>query len=295
MRRLYRGDMSGTASALILGRGSVRALLIPGGPGLPAATMASYGDVLGEQVTCLLIDPPGTGATTLDWTHDNLSPFHPHSVAAFYASQIEACGYRPDVILGASFGALVSIYLAGYWPQLVLRAVLVSPVMIGLDLDPSTESAREALLARHQDQEWYGLARNIFDGWTELALAADSAADINLMNRIISPLYLSDGASPDVRQRLDAMTRTFDFNLGAMQEWERGLSQKIDATEPAAQIACPTLIISGEHDWLAGPHATRTMQKVIPNSRLTVLEDCGHFVDLEAGQACADALRDFLQ
>ena len=60
-----------------------------------------------------------------------------------------------------------------------------------------------------------------------------------------------------------------------------------------AEIHCPTLVLVGEHDTKFRALGDRLVA-AIPDSRLTIIADSGHSVHLEAPQATAAALSEFL-
>lgn len=266
-------------SAYIVGDGPLCGLLIPGGPGLSAKTMEADARLFSGTTASLLVDPPGTGGTP---DPDSGEGFHPAAVADFYAEICDRLKWQPDFVIGVSFGGLVASYLASSRPDLVPRLVLVSAVMVGVESDAWAEAEAERLLERHSSRSWYPCAREVFDNWTETALAAKTSEEINRMNRIIAPLYCSDPDSEGIRDKLDAMLATVDFNLEATKVWESGLYQKVDSRPSARGISCPTLIVTGQHDWLAGPHAAEGISELIAGSELVVLDDCGHYPVVEA-------------
>ena len=60
-----------------------------------------------------------------------------------------------------------------------------------------------------------------------------------------------------------------------------------------ARIACPTLIVRGDHDPIPAASAER-LQQGIAGSRLIVFPDCGHFAHIEAEGPYFAAIREFL-
>lgn len=53
-----------------------------------------------------------------------------------------------------------------------------------------------------------------------------------------------------------------------------------------AGLRVPTLVIAGEHDFMAG--AAERIAGAMPRAELVMVKDCGHFAFLE----CADEVRD---
>ncbi|HJU09381.1 MAG TPA: alpha/beta hydrolase [Candidatus Binataceae bacterium] len=67
-----------------------------------------------------------------------------------------------------------------------------------------------------------------------------------------------------------------------------------DAYERLAQIACPTLVITGKDDALVAWQNSQLIADRIPGSRLVVLEPAGHCFWLEQPQQSYDAFLNFL-
>ena len=56
----------------------------------------------------------------------------------------------------------------------------------------------------------------------------------------------------------------------------------------------PTLVVWGKHDRIVPLNCGEQYVKRLPNARLTVLDECGHFVELEKAEELAGAVCDFL-
>ena len=59
-------------------------------------------------------------------------------------------------------------------------------------------------------------------------------------------------------------------------------------------LSIPTLVISGDHDFIPGEIAAH-IARAIPNARLVTLKDCGHFAYLECPGEVRNALDDFFR
>ena len=57
--------------------------------------------------------------------------------------------------------------------------------------------------------------------------------------------------------------------------------QRLDVTERLERIACPTLVMVGDHDALKPPRYSRLIADRIPDSRLLEIPGSGHAVILE--------------
>lgn len=63
------------------------------------------------------------------------------------------------------------------------------------------------------------------------------------------------------------------------------------AEEKIRQITTPVTIVYGAEDPYLTPGTAREFDDLFPNSTLTLIENAGHFVQIDAPQAVADALR----
>ena len=60
------------------------------------------------------------------------------------------------------------------------------------------------------------------------------------------------------------------------------------------EIRCPTLIIVGEHDGRTPVPMSEDLNKMIPNSLLKIIPNCGHFYSYEQPQIVSDTIVTFL-
>ncbi len=73
----------------------------------------------------------------------------------------------------------------------------------------------------------------------------------------------------------------------------RGIAQ--DITAQARHINVPVAVLAGEHDKVEPPAVLREcLLPHIPHATLTTVPGAGHLLPLEAPEAIADALADFL-
>ena len=102
--------------------------------------------------------------------------------------------------------------------------------------------------------------------WTERLLAATDAAEMEHMMATVLPFYLAEPDKPEVAARLDEMSRVTKANLAAGQAWEGGLYQSVNLRLLLGRIACPTLIMAGELDFICGPAQAQPIASAITGS-----------------------------
>ena len=73
------------------------------------------------------------------------------------------------------------------------------------------------------------------------------------------------------------------------------MAERPDSVPLLAQIACPTLVITGELDGPTPPADGRLIAEQIPGARLNIIPQAGHLSNLEQPEAFNRALLDFLE
>ena len=282
------------ASYEVIGRGRP-ALMFPGGPGFAAAYMRGDAMLFADRLQSFLIDPHGSGAST---PPKHPADYSPEGHARFYDEVRQALRLESPVVFGHSFGATTALTYAALYPGHVERCVAVAAFGIGTEVDASgggeASAEMEANLARHADSPWYAEARPVMDGWTERILATDDPAEMERMMSTVLPFYMAHPDRPDVAAELAEFRRHLKADLAAGKAWEGGLYQGIDLRPLLGRIACPTLVVAGELDFISGAAQARPIASAIRQARLVVIPDCGHSPVIEARAAYRAAVLDFL-
>jgi pimeloyl-ACP methyl ester carboxylesterase len=109
------------------------------------------------------------------------------------------------------------------------------------------------------------------------------------VQRMVHPDRLSDARLLD--SILDMIGRKTPDIFAAQI---KALLSRPDATAVLAQIRCPALVLCGRQDsWSVLGHHEQ-MAAMIPNSRLVVIENCGHMSTMERPAEVTTALREWL-
>lgn len=141
---------------------------------------------------------------------------------------------------------------------------------------------------RHPDRpEAAGIPRAYREG-----LAAPDDEALTAMVRQILPAYFADywAHERELAPVRDGMRAWVDSLPGR----SGGEPDRFDVRDALGSIAVPTLVITGEHDFLCGPAWSTVLHEGIPGSRLTILADGGHLAHLEQPEAFTRAVSDFL-
>ena len=146
----------------------------------------------------------------------------------------------------------------------------------------------QVALESRSGEPWYADAREALE--TEAAATFGDGAELMELCRRMMPLYYARYG-----EREQAHVASLDgdtVNPGATRQWEADLWATFDLRPKLARITAPTLVITGEHDFIAGPAAQ--VFDALPDGRRVVIEDCGHMTFVEAPARFREAVLTFL-
>jgi pimeloyl-ACP methyl ester carboxylesterase len=182
-----------------------------------------------------------------------------------YDETIRALGLEGSPVIGQSFGGMVALELAAHFPTLFGRVVVLDPIGLWLDAHPVANwvaTAPEELPSLLFHEPEGGIARAMF------ALPADPEAAI----AAIVGMTWSTGC-----------TSKFVWPVP-----DKGLAKRLH------RIVAPTLVIWGKQDALISSEYAPEFGKLIPESRVEIVDQCGHIPQLEQPEQTMSLVNDFL-
>ncbi|HEY0698800.1 MAG TPA: alpha/beta hydrolase [Micromonospora sp.] len=244
--------------------------------------------LLAHRLDGQAVDLPGFGRS---------APGRGYSLPAFadrVIRHIEHADRGPVHLFGNSLGGAISVRVAGLRPDLVRSLTLISPAMPFLDPRRSLQSRRLPLLALPGAERLAArrLARMVPEEMARQVLEA-CVADVS---RICE--QRRQEAVEEIRARYTA-----DHYAQAYLRTLRGLvAGFLRAYLPgsgslwriARLVDVPTLIVGGERDRLVDPRVSAQVARLIPDSRLLMLDDVGHVAQVEVPRTVARAVVAFL-
>lgn len=171
-------------------------------------------------------------------------------------------------VAGHSMGARVAMEMARLAPDRIERLALLDT-----GIHPLAEGEmpkREAVLALAELQGMEALANR----WIPGMVWEPNQADAALMEGLRAMVLRRDAALH--RRQITA------------------LINRPNAAADLPSIACPTLLVVGEHDLWSPVSQHQDMLELLRNARLEIIKDAGHFAPLERPQAVTPLLRAFL-
>ncbi|MGV9613690.1 alpha/beta fold hydrolase [Nocardia xishanensis] len=267
----------------VYGRGPV-CIAHPGGPGILWEYLRM--PALEEHLTMVYVEAIGTGAS-------GRLPSHPHGYTRERYSRalqriVEHLGVPEVYLLGHSHGAFVTAYHALHRPTGLAGIILYEGAPV-TGPEHALEAARrlEQFAAAHADRPELGEIFAAFGVMQDISSDEQTLA----VARGVLPSYFADYWGDE--QRWAAVRNSIQANYISGLDADRS-PDLIDDRADLPGMSVPVVVIVGRHDVICGPRWAEELHRLIPDSRLRVLENSGHLGHLEEPQLFAAAVREFV-
>jgi pimeloyl-ACP methyl ester carboxylesterase len=224
----------------------------------------------------IALDLPGFGRSPMPTERITISNY-----ARTLDSLLDILGIDSATLVGNSMGGFVSAELAINFPQRVERLVLVSAAGLSTYAHPGVTRALPTLkLIEH--------ALAAYAGWIA-AKSETVALRPGLRNATLGLVT----AHPS---RLPAALVAEQIRGAGKPGFVQALQANIDYdfSDRLGEIACPTLIVWGDHDRVITVRDAERFAELIPGSRKVVFADTGHMAMLERPAAFNALLAELL-
>lgn len=238
-------------------------LVMHGGLGLDHTYFRPWLDPLGERAALVLYDHRGNGRSSRPSSLDDVD----HGTWAEDADALRAAlGHERVVVLGHSYGSFLALEYAVRHPERVAGLVLVGSAP-KFDY-PATAMANAAKRATPEQ-----LAA-LQGGLT--GPVADDEGFARVWRAIVPIYYHRPDA--EVLRRQDAETRysAAAFNAGMFR-----CLPSYDVLPHLGQLRVPALVVTGRHDWITPVEQGERLARAMPDARLVVFEESGHYPFVE--------------
>jgi 3-oxoadipate enol-lactonase len=243
-------------------RGTGPAIVFAHGIGGNRSNWADQLEAFAANHQVVAVDLRGYGSS--EWQGERVAL---EDFAADISAVMDELGIQKAHMVGLSMGGLVVQAFYARWPDRVLSLVLAAcrgahaPVADGEDfakrrLEPLRRGGSEAL------------------------------ADMLL------PTLVGPAITPEMLKRLrQSLTSLVPANYMKVIDMRIALKPFLDMS----RITVPTLVLGGSHDKLAPPEQMRDIHLAIPQAGLSIIENSGHFLNIEKPQEFNRLLAEFFQ
>jgi len=182
------------------------------------------------------------------------APLPMSQFAADVHALLEELGTGPVVLAGHSMGGYVALAFARQFPESVRGLVLVGTKA---GADSAEAAAARRATAEKVKADGVGV---VIDAMAPKMLAASN----------------QDAVMTEEVRRFMASAKPVGV-IGALL----GMAERPDSTALLAQIAVPTLVITGSDDVIIPPAESEKLAQAIPGARLSSIPNAGHLVAFE--------------
>jgi proline iminopeptidase len=253
-----------------------------GGPGFSARYLGNLGG-LEEHLELVLLDPRGTGGS------DRPADSRAYGIDD-YADDVEELrthlGHERIDLFGHSHGGVVAMRYAARHPDRVDRLILASTLA---RFAPEQERAMKAAMAEHAAEPWYTGAVEALE-----AEQAGSFTDEELPDLAMREMPFYFARYGDREQSYVEALRTDARNADTLRFFNDEIFPNFDLRPELEQITAPTLVVTGEKDFITGPVCATEIAAGIEGAELQILPGLGHFIFVEGPEAFREAILSFL-
>lgn len=222
------------------------------------------------------VDMPGWGES--DVTNDQLGRDQVKQLLSF----LDAVGIERAALVGNSMGGAISLQTTIFHPERVSHLITMGSPAPGANIFAPGDGPPEGLkylLAAYRDPSPERMKALVEIFCFDKAMATDALADLRSAAALARPEHLDSWN--------DVWTKPLEEN--DLFKGFYGLTAR-----HLTQIAAPTLVIQGRDDRVVGYENALRLVASIPNSRLLMLNRCGHWAQIEHAAEFNRAVVDFV-
>lgn len=265
----------------VLGKGEPL-VIIHGGPGLSQDYLLPQLKKLAENNLVIFYDQRGSG--------ESIGSIDPKSIQmSNFVNDLDeirkAFGFKQISILGHSFGGLLAMHYAIAFPHFVNKLILLSSA-------PSC-SEDYALLVKEWSLRMAPYMEELDCIKKSKAFEEGEPLILAKYFRIIYGRYCFDAKKVDEINFIMSRKANIDGLKTHSILKQNFFSQPFNLQSHLQQVRCKTLIIHGDVDTVL-LRTAQNIHKNIPNSKLIIIKNCGHFPYVEAPQELFTHLHAFL-
>ena len=252
-----------------------------GGPGMDARGWDDFGGI-DDFVTLVVIHPRGSGLSGAAAGDAYLLPD--------YASDVEALrlhlGLEKPILMGWSHGGMVAQQFAFTYPGSLSKLILFdTSAYFGEFL-----SDIEAVVQAFKNQPWY--ERSFAALQAEWDGEYETDEDMGRLWADEMKFYFKrfDERAEAYHQR----TKDLRVSIGPLKVFNDKEAASMDLRPRLKEIAVPALVLVGRHDFITNVAMAEEMARHLPDARLEIFEDSGHFLLVEEPGKFHRVLRQFI-
>lgn len=253
-----------------------------GGPGMDARLWDDFARI-DDFVTIVMIHPRGSGLSGPAAGDAYLLPDY---AADLYALRLHL-GVDKPIIMGWSHGGMVAMQFAVTHPDSLSKLILVDTSAYFGEFLSDIEGAVQEFKHESWFEESFAALKAEWAGeyQSDEDMARLWAEEMKFCFRQF------DARAEAYHER----TRDLPVHIAPLKTFNDREAATMDLRPLLKNIRVPTLVIVGRHDFITNVPMAKEMVKHIPNARLEIFEDSGHFVLVEEPEKFYRVIKEFVE
>ena len=253
-----------------------------GGPGMDARGWDDFASI-DEFVTIVAVHPRGSGLSGPAAEDAYLLPD--------YASDVEALrlhlGLEKPLVMGWSHGGMVAQQFAFTYPDSLSKLILFDTSAYFGEFLSDIEGA----VQEFRDELWFEKSFAALKAEWDGMYQTDE--DMSRLWADEMKFYFKkfDSRAEAYHER----TKDLPVHIAPLKTFNDKEAGTMDLRPHLQKICVPTLVIVGRHDFITNVAMAEEMVKHIPNARLEIFEDSGHFALVEEPEKFSRVVKEFVE
>ena len=286
MAQLYAGEYDVSLNGVqihytVRGSGPVM-IAHSGGPGTDARLWDDFAKI-DDFLTIVMMHPRGSGLSGPAAGDAYLLPD--------YASDVEALrihlGLEKPIVMGWSHGGMVAMQFAFTYPDSLSKLILVdTSAYIGEFL-----SNIEGAVQEFKNEPWFEKSLAALKAeW-----AGEYQTDEDMARLWAEEMKFYFKRFDERAEEYHGRTKDLPVRVPPLKTFNDKEATTMDLRPQLKNITVPTLVIVGRHDFITNVAMAEEIVKYVPNARLEIFEDSGHFVIVEEPEKFFRVIKEFVE
>ena len=252
-----------------------------GGPGMDARGWDDFAHI-DDFVTVVAIHPRGSGLSGPAAGEAYLLPD--------YAADVEALrlhlGLDKPIVMGWSHGGMVAMQFASTFPDSLSKLILFdTSAYFGEFLSDIEGAVRE-----FKGEPWFEKSFAALKAeW-----AGEYQSDEDMVRLWADEMKFYFKQFEARAEAYHERTRDLPVRISPLKTFNDKEAATLDLRPQLQKITVPTLVMVGRHDFITNVAMAEEMARHIPNVRLEIFEDSGHFALIEEPEKFYSAVKQFV-
>jgi proline iminopeptidase len=251
--------------------------MLHGGPGGDHLRFKQHSLELQEAAQLIFIDHRGCGRSKKTHSDDYTLENNIEDIEALR----NYLGLKKINILGISYGGIVAQGYAIRYPKNVEKLILVATA-------PSyhfIEEAKDALKKRASKQQ-LEICKDLWNGTFK------NSKHVTNFFKIMESMYshTQKHKKPPLLPKVKTV-----WSHEALNKGFGDFLRHYNFVPKLKKITCPTLILSGQNDWICSPNQSKIMAAHIPHAILKIFKNAGHSIAIDAHANYIKTIKKFLK